>query len=401
MRSYTGKFVGDFNPSQLAQAQASAQDMVAANMAARAAITRSAVKMSQQIFGQANITPSSTPTINVKPNNVGLITGFWVEISGTITNSTGSTLILTEWGPANMVSQFTFVDLNNNTRIQIPGWYAHALQSARARRPWGSATAPDSFPLNYGRNFTNIWQASSTIAASANTTIYALFYLPIAYSDFDLRGAIYANVVNATMSLQIQLNSTGFVVAPAADASRAVYTDNAAATFTAVSINVYQDYYDQLPVINGSPILPLMDLATIYDLKSTTLTNMAVGTDFGISYSNFRDFLSTTVMYDNGGTLGIGADINYWALQSANYTNIFKYTPKYAAIRARQLIGCDWPKGTYYFDHRDKPISTTQYGNMQLVLNASTVNSGAQAVVGYEAFALVNQLVGAASLPNA
>ncbi len=65
----------------------------------------------------------------------------------------------------------------------------------------------------------------------------------------------------------------------------------------------------------------------------------------------------------------------------------------------RELFGDDNPKGMYYFDSRNKPISTVQSGNMQLIMNPNGApNAGAVVLVGYEAFAQVNTIVGAASL---
>ena len=149
-------------------------------------------------------------------------------------------------------------------------------------------------------------------------------------------------------------------------------------------------------------ILPIVDLSTLYMLNNTTLTGMVSGNDFPIPYANFRSFLSTLVIYDNqtgGAYPAAGTDINYWSLQTANFTNIFKYVPQFSTMYARLAIGDDFPLGAYYFDSRSKPINTIQFGNQQLILNpAGTVNTNANAKVGWEMFAITNTLVGAASL---
>jgi hypothetical protein len=125
------------------------------------------------------------------------------------------------------------------------------------------------------------------------------------------------------------------------------------------------------------------------------------GQDFPYQYANFRDFLSTFAVYVNNGTTGargVGADINYWALQSANFTNIWKKEPALVALESRQLIQTDFPPGVYYFGTREKPISTTQYGNMQLVLNAATAANNPYELIAVEDFALVQTLSMAGSL---
>jgi hypothetical protein len=164
-------------------------------------------------------------------------------------------------------------------------------------------------------------------------------------------------------------------------------------------------YYDQLPVDtkSGQPILPLLSMSIIYDIKNTTFPAVTANQDFYIPYANFRDFLSTTAIYDNpsSGVLpAAGSDISYWALRQANSINIFKYPPKYTGLFSRQLIGDDFPMSAYYFDHRTKPISTVTFGNQALVLNASTVNTGAQVLAGFEAFSYQNTIAAAASLSS-
>lgn len=363
------------------------------NALARSLILTNAVDRFQQIYA-ATIDASSQNVLNIAPRNVGLIKGFWVEISAAVTATAAATL--TTFGPANILSQIVFTDLQNNTRIQTAGWHLHMNNTARANMPFLGAHTLTSYPIGYGNNWTEI-SAPATLAASANGTVVMRYYVPLAYSQSDLRGAVYANVVNATMNLQLTVNTSAFVAS--GDATLGVFSGGAG-TVGNVSVTVYQHYLDQLPVQNNQTILPYMDLSTIYELKNTSMTGLQANQDFPIPYANFRSFLSTSVIYDNGGTLNTGSDINYWALQSANYTQLFKMSPTTLASLARLKIGVDYPDGTYYVNHRNRPINTIQYGNMELIVNASTVNSGAQLLVGYEDFAMVNYVTGAGSLPG-
>jgi len=384
------------------------------NSIARQLIKARAVKMTQPIFSQTytasgtgNIS-SSQPVVTVNPRNVGLIKGFWVKIAATITNGSAVVINLADLGPSNLLSQIQFNDLNNNTRIQTTGWHINFLNSMKARRAFGSSlvrTTGFDTPENYGANWTGQISAPATIAAAATGAVTMWYWVPLAYSDDDLRGAVYANVVNATMQLNLTFNTTP-VVANATDATSALYVGAAAgstalAVISAATVTVYQSYLDQLPVGNGAVILPVLDLATIYDIKNTAVTAVVANQDFPIQYANFRDFLSTTMIYVNTaatGARGVGADINYLALQSANFTNIWKKDTGLIALETRNHLGSDLPPGCYYFGSREKPISTVQYGNMQLVLNAITAGAGAYALMGYESFALVQTLNMAGSL---
>lgn len=395
--------------------QAGAPNPATLNAAARAYIKQLAVNMRQNIFQQV-FTASGTqnlsttqPVITVPPRNVGLIKGFWVKCQANIHNGSGVQINLSDFGPANLLSQIQFNDLNNNTRIQTTGWHLAIINSIKARRPFGAAlvrnTGFDS-PINYGSNWTQQISAPATIAAGADATVTMWFWVPLAYSNDDLRGAVYANVLNATMQLNLSPNPSP-VVANGADSTSAVYVGAAAgsvalAVISSMTITVYQHYLDQIPMGKGGPILPILDLATIYELKNTLQTAVVANNDFPIQYSNYRDFLSTVAIYVNtaaSGARGVGADINTWALQAANFTNIWKLEPGLIAMDLRNHLQADLPPGTYYFGSREKPISTNQYGNQQLVLNAATAGAGAYLLMGYEDFALVQTLSTAGSLP--
>lgn len=375
------------------------QQLMALNAQQRAAVLANAVVMKQQIQSIA-VAPGTQNVLNIQPRNVGIIKGFIVEVSGTVLNTAAGALTLTGAGSANILKNIQFTDLNNNVRINVPGWYLAVLNSARQGWAYGGVYA-NNLPMGYGNNWT-VFSAPATVAAGANNAaVKHTYYVPLAYSGDDLRGSIYAGVVSATMNLQLTINPSP-AVAAGADGMAAIYTGNAAAGWSGnVTVNVYQVYLDQLPIMNGGPILPLMDMNTIYELKQTTMTGIAVGQDFPIPYANFRDFLSTTAVFDNGGTFNSGSDVNYWSITSANFTNLLKLPPSIVALEGRQTFMADPPPGFYYFSHRDRPINTLAYGNMQLNLNASTVNANAQVLIGFEAFAQVNQLLGSAgaSLP--
>lgn len=384
------------------------------NAQARALINALAVPREQQIFNQAfaavgtaNIS-NSQPVVNVQPRMVGLIRGFIVKIEATITNGSAVQIDMMDFGPSNLFSQIQFQDLQNNTRIQTSGIFLAALNTAKQRRPYSSSLVRVTgfdYPINYGANMAGQIGGAATIPAGGNAKVTMWYYVPLSYSDKDLRGAVYANVVNATMQLNFTFNPLP-VVDNGADATAAIYQGDIAgstalAVISAATVTVYQDYLDQLPVGQNGVILPPLDLATIYDIKNTLLTAIVANQDFPIQYANFRDFLSTFVIYVNtaaGGVRGNGSDINYWSLQSANFTNIWKRNPDRIAQMVRNTLQVDPPPGMYYFSSRERPISTQQYGNMELVLNAATAGTGAYILAGYESFAMLNNVVGAGSL---
>lgn len=396
------------------------------NGIARQAIRAQAQRRLQQIFSQTFATPSSNPVININPRNVGLICGFWVKVTGTVTNGSGVTINASDFSTANILSQIQFNDLQNNTRIQTTGWHIAFLNTWKNKRVFASALIGPSgnntglqttagayqgidSPINYGSNWTTN-SSKASIAAAGTETITHWYYVPLAYNPdgpngMDLRGAVYANVINATQQLLLTFNPT-VAVANGADSTSSMFVGAnagsvAAVTFTNATVTIYQDYLDQLPTSNNGVLLPVVDLAYIYDLKYTTVNSMVAGQDYPYQYPNYRDVLSTLAVYVNNGTTGArgtGADINYWALQSANFSNIWKVEPDLAIMPTRKHIGADYPPGTYMFDSRERPISTTQYGNMELILNAITATNSPYMFVALENFALVQQLSMAGSL---
>lgn len=381
------------------------QDQVAQNMGIRNWLLANCVPMFQSIFSN-NVTPANSPVITVPVQNVGLIKGFLVVVSGTLRNTDGAlTATRTQLGCANLVSNFTFTDLNNIVRVNTPGWHVAMINSAKQPAVFMGAYAPN-IPMNFGNNF-NVNSGPATIApANTDGTVKFMYYVPLAYTANDLRGAMYAGVVNATAQLQISLNQTP-IVAAAADPTNAVYSGAVIAAGggwkagTTVNVTVYQDYLDQVPVQDGKPLLPPLDTALIYELKQTAMSGLVQGQDYGIPYANFRTFLSTTVIADNNGVLNAGTDINYWALRAANTTAMFQYTPDIAALMARNIFLADPPNGVYHFSHRNRPINTQQFGNVNLVLNpGATMSAAASLLVGFEDFAQLDQVSFAASLPS-
>jgi hypothetical protein len=374
-----------------------------ANMYARNLITRGsanqppAITMLQPIF-TATYTSGVNTTVTVPVRPVGLIKRFWVKVTGTITAG-AQNLSLTALGLANFWSSVVLTDFMNNQRIQTTGAHLNLISSAKRRRVFGAAMTTDT-PNGFGNIFTATEQAPATINATLTGNFQHFLEVPCAYSDHDLRGAVWGNTVNAAAQLQLTVG-TGVLVATGADPTLAVYQSAGAAagTLTTFTVTVYQEYFDQIPSDrNRKPILPLIDLSYAYTLINTTMAGVpVVNTDNAYAYPNFRQFLSTAVVYDNGGTLNIGTDITNFQLQSANFTNIFKLDPITAALRARLILGDDCPKAMYYFDHRDRPIDTQQYGNITLTINPSTVNANASVLVWLEALAVMNLITQAGS----
>jgi P3 major capsid protein len=404
-------------PTSAAQA---AQNAAAANQLANQIIRAQAIEMYTPLapVSLSNTVNNAGQVVNVTPRNVGLLKGFYVEYSAQIKNTNASAAITpTGLGPVNLFTNIQFTDLQNNVRINCPAYQIHLLNTLKQKNPFATAflgTTIDS-PVAYGQNSkatvqgaTNtdtLWSATSSIAAANGTgVVTGVLWIPIAYSDHDYRGCIYANVVNGQMNLQFTINPTPAYVSGGAQ-MMAMYGPADSATSVQVlntQITVSQVYMDQLPIDprSGLPILPQKDIATIYELKNTTFTGAVPSNDFPMQYPNFRDILSSTVLMDNLGTVpSVPSVVNYFSLQAANSTNIFRRSPSLNQALVRNIMGFDLPTGITYFSYRGKPLSTTQYGNLQLIVNpAASWNTTYAIYHCWESFASIATITQAGSL---
>lgn len=386
-------------------------DPVQANLAARQLILSRAQPM-RQILASQTLTAAQIlagqNVMNFTPRNVGLLKGFIVEVTGSLTNDAAATAAATRTGRGvyNAVTNFIYTDLQTNQRINTSGWHIGLLNTAKLGYGYGGAYAPN-LPASFGNNW-NVNTLAASIADGGTEAYRVCYYLPLAYSSDDLTGAIYTGVTGATQNLQITLNpspgfTTGDSLLKMAGGANTVVSYTPASN---VTVTVYQEWWDQLPATPQGVILPLLDIGTSYMINTTNVSGIVANQDFPVQYANFRKFLSTFALFNNfngsngEAAFGVGADVNQWKISTANYTNLEQQAPEINALDQRRYIMSDFPPGSYYWDHRRKPIDTVQYGNMQLLLNAITVNANAYLALGYEAFADTNIVTQAGSLPG-
>lgn len=373
------------NAQEMAQAirQAKAQ-----NLANRAAVLEVAMPLRlplpAQTLSAAQIAAGQNQ-MQFQPNLTGLLVGFLVQVSGTIANTGGSQATRTNLGAANAVDRFQFVDPNNVTRHNSKGYHFALNNSMKAGQGFGGAYA-NNLPMNMGNVYT-VQSLASTVAATNGTAALNMFYyVPVAYSPTDLRGAIMLQLINATTQLTVNLNMTpGYTTGDPLNAIA-----GGASTVVAwsgnVTVQVTQILYDQLPTQSGQYILPMDDLAHQYMLQDSTYPTPTANVDNTYSYANEREYLSTLTCYDNAGVFNTGSDVNYYGLQYANSLMQWKQNPATIALYVRQQMLGDLPPGFYGFDHRDFTINTANFGNCALVFNPAAVTAGATHWIGWEMF---------------
>lgn len=347
---------------------------------------------------------AGTTAISIQPQAVGLLTKFIIELTGTANNTDGSnTANLSDIGLANLISQVQFNDTQSFTRIQTSGWHLDFLFRAKHRtgavRSLLSSAAADSGI--FGNNF-GVVTAPTGITHGTSSAFRMVWELPICYSEEDTRGAVYLGTLNSPAQLNITLGMNPFAAA-GVDSTQSCWK-GAAGNISNVSLQVYQVFLDQIPRDKANnPILPPLDLSTVYELKNTNnQSTFQVGQPNPWSYGNLRRFYSTFLIYNHDPTADSGraggTDIQLFQLQAANFTNFWQKYPLEVAREARILMLEDLPLGCYYFSFRKKPINTISYGNTQLQLTPVTAAAGAYSLIGTEDFSTVNALKQASSL---
>lgn len=376
------------------------QQAIAQNGPNRRAITDNAMPMMQPLQTQSisgNVTTSNN-VLTFNPRLTGLLLGFLVEVKATLTNGGAATANRTGGGALNILTRITFTDLNNYTRVNTNGFHLGLLNSIKNTRGFGGAVAPN-LPFNVGNVYT-VNSLASTIAQNATPALQQFFYVPVAYSPQDLTGAIYAQVVNATMQLQLTINAspgvtTGdplFAIYSGATATNSIVT-------SAVTVSVTTFYYNTATPNGGAYPLPAVDLSRSYLIQDQVANLVLVANqDCPAPYANARTFFSTFGVYDNAGVFNTGSDITYWKLQYANLLAQWQLAPETVALLTRNAVGFDMPPGIYYFDHRQFPISTASWGNCELVINPSSVTASAFLGTWYEMVAQENTIIQASSI---
>lgn len=393
--------------------QQQAQIAFQQNMAARLAVLQIAQNMWQIISTQTLLNVPYGTVLNIPIRQVGLTKRFIIEVAFTVAQSAAETQTLTRLGPANIFSNVTLNDLSNYTRVNTAGWHLFMLQCMKQAFFSGPAGQGKSdfqpAPSVFGTAYTNdspvqAKAGSAVVSAPATVTTAAsgrwFYEVPVSYSDADLRGAIYTSVVSATMYLQMTVNPN-FGVGSAGDPTLAVYQSSTAANLVninSMTVTVYQNYLDQIPLGQNGPVLPAQDISKMYLLTNGSFTGLVATQDFPITFPNFRAWQSLSIIYDNAGNTNYGTDVSMFQLQTANLSNIRQLDPNMQLLLQRIALKNDFTAGAYYFDFRDKPINTNQYGNMQITVRPT--GSTGSLLVGYEGIGIANQVINAGSIPS-
>lgn len=356
---------------------ASPQQVIQNNMVMRQALLQSAPRMRKNLGAFPGGTPGSTT--RVKLFNVGITTKLYLDVVATFTIGVLAAT-LSPKAPFNLMDRVKLTDFDGTDRVNCSGYQLWVLQCARNRTPYGYNNASQTAVLT----------SPLTPVATGAQTLRFQIEVPLAFNENnDLRGALLTQTAVGEAYLNIDWNT--LIYANAND--DAVYNGTGTSTFTvpAITVNVSQEYL--LPQnIGGQVPLPALDLMTVYEVAGAlkSADNIAVGQEKLFNYPNVRSVIGAYFNYMNGGVMNVATTDTSKFRLIANGNNVLReYLPTEKLFEQRRwmIADADLRKGTYFEMHRDKPIETALYGNVQYGITPLTAAGGNQYFeICYESF---------------
>lgn len=355
-------------PGQVGAGNSPAQ-MIQQNQIMRQALLQSAPRMRKNLGNFTGGTVGSTTRI--KLFNVGITTKIVLDVIATFDIAVAIATASPK-APFNLISRVKLTDFDGTDRVNCSGYQLWVAQCARNKVPYG---------YNNGSQTAVLTSPLVPTAIGAGATMRFQIEIPLAFDDTrDLRGALLTQTAVGEAWINIDWN-TLLVSNGNADA---VYNGAAATTVTngAFQVNVFQEYL--LPQnIGGQVPLPALDLMTVYELAGALKSsdNIAVGQEKLFNYPNVRSVIGAYFNYVNNGVMNSAVTDTSRFRLIANGNNVLReYLPtdKLFDQRRWMMADADLRVGTYFEMHRDKPIETALYGNVQYGITPLLAGGGNQ-----------------------
>jgi hypothetical protein len=322
-------------------------------------------------------------TTRVKLFNVGITTKLRLFVQATITIGTAAAVASTK-APWNLISRVRLSDYDGTDRVNLSGFQLFILQCVRNRALFGYQTTPQAAV------FTN----PIVPTAVGNQTVQFFIDVPVAFDIDnpvvqlrDLRGAILSQTAVGDMYLNVDwvnslLSTTGDVDSLYSGSGTTTVVGNPVSNF--INMTVFQQFLmPQAVDFQGGVPIPQIDLMTVYELagnvKSTD--NIAVNTEKLMNYPNVRSVIGAYFNYVTGGAMAQGNISKLRTLANGNNTMV-EATELAWLFEQRTWMWSDGDTvpGVYWKTHREKPIETALYGNVQMGLTVNTASGGNQYV---------------------
>lgn len=371
-------------PTGPSQAQVAAQN----NAMMRQALLATSPRMRKNVI---TVNASTGNTSRIKLFNVGVLTKLQLYITAALTIGT-ATAVPSAKAPWNLINRVRLTDYDGTDRINLSGLQLFILNCVRNREVFGYHNSPALTAA-----FTNPVVPTAVGAA----TLSFFLDIPLAYDVDnqviqlqDMRGAILAQTAVGEMYLSIDWTTSLYnnvdVESVYAGAGTTTVVGNPVAPGNYINCTMWQEYI--LPqAIGGNGALPLpgIDLMTVYELNGNlrSADNLAINTEKLCNYPNVRSVIGAYYNYVQAGVMTQGK-INGFRL-IANGNNILSDHTELSQLfyqRSYMNAPADLQPGCYWRSHREKPIETALYGQIQMGITPNTVGATPYIEIGYESF---------------
>jgi hypothetical protein len=154
-----------------------------------------------------------------------------------------------------------------------------------------------------------------------------------------------------------------------------------------ITCTMYQDYL--LPqAIGGSGQVPLppIDLMTVYELNGNVKSsdNLAANTEKLVSYPNVRSVIGIYMNYVSA--LALSSNVSRVRMIANGNNILMDNTGLSQLFYQRQVLDTDLLPGVYWRLHRDHPIETALFGNVQMGFTPSVVGATPYLELAFESF---------------
>jgi hypothetical protein len=358
--------------------------IAAQNAQQRAALLATAPRMRKNLGTYTNIIGGNN---RIKLFNVGVLTKLQLYVTAAVTIGV-ATATPSAKAPYNLIQRVRVTDYDGTDRVNFTGLQLFMLNCVRTRSTFG---------YHSGGN-TAVFTNPAVPTAVGNGTVSFFIDVPLAYDVDnpvvqlqDLRGAIMAQTAVGEMYLSVDwitsLYANGDVESLYAGGATTTVVGNGA---NYISVTVWQEYLLPQAVAAGGVVpIPQVDLQTVYELSGNVRSsdNLSPNTDKIISYPNVRSVVGVYANYVQAGTMTQGK-INGFKLV-ANGNNVVKDHSELSQLFTQRMFvteNADTLPGCYFWQHREKPIETSQFGAFQLYINPLTVGANPYVELGFESF---------------
>lgn len=358
------------------------QQMSMQNAQLRQMLLGSAPRMRKEVL---TVTGAVGGNSRLKLFNVGVLTKLLLRITADITIGTAIAVPSTK-APYNLISRVRLTDYDGTDRVNLSGFQLFVLNSVRTLNYYGS---------NNAIAITAVLANPVVPTAIGNGQVAFFMEIPVAFDVDnpvlqlqDLRGAIMMQTAVGEIYLNIDwipslYTNTDVDALYSGAGTTTVVGQNA----NPITCTMYQDYL--LPqAIGGSGQVPLppIDLMTVYELNGNVKSsdNLAANTEKLVSYPNVRSVIGIYMNYVSA--LALSANVSRVRMIANGNNILMDNTGLSQLFYQRQVLDTDLLPGVYWRLHRDHPIETALFGNVQMGFTPSVVGATPYLELAFESF---------------